>query len=361
MYDFVRFNQVYNRGQPLRWPMEQLQVSPFHRQDVGENDDQVQDNQSRQPFVPFSEACYFLPADFREQDKIHYEHPCDAFQKTLHADSLLIGFAEHFGKLERYMIKFFPNDPKAVATAKREVLLSYLLVESGEGDHAPKITMQYLDGLPYLIRRFYRGVDGRALLSETTRACLPIIDNETLVKNYALRYVLFGDLDFDNPGNILFIRSSALTQKTLLHIDGEYIFPDPQTIGHFVVNETWDPSQPVPGSLKWRQAKSAEMGVDEFFEMMIAQQNPVLGLLRMRNTLSQLKEMVLPFYVIQNCLEALPYYEQLARSFEAIPLETLVNGEADFQQILQIWEQHNIQELKPITLKHLVTGVYENK
>jgi len=257
-------------------------------------------------------------------------------------------------KLERYLLKFFPNTPKALSNAKREVLFSYLLVESGEGGHAPKICLQYLNGMPYVLRRFYRGYDGRALLKG---AILPEVSREELVKDYALRYVLFGDLDFDNPGNVIFTRHSQLTPKTTVHIDGEYILPDPMQISHYSINETWDQSNPIPGSTKWRQERSADLGADNFFEMMIESENPILSFLKLKSTLSDLKGLVLPYYTIENCLQGWPYYEQLCRSFEVVPLDVLERREADFQIILRHWHRHT-ELLKPITLKQLITGCY---
>ena len=48
------------------------------------------------------------------------------------------------------------------------------------------------------------------------------MSTEELLKNYALRYALFGDCDFHNPGNVIFTRHSRLTSQPqiILQIDG---------------------------------------------------------------------------------------------------------------------------------------------
>jgi len=57
--------------------------------------------------------------------------------------------------------------------------------------------------------------------------------SEALARNFAMRHVLFGDLDLNNPGNVIFTNLSRLTSETLLNIDGEDILPDERNMAHF--------------------------------------------------------------------------------------------------------------------------------
>ena len=61
----------------------------------------------------------------------------------------------------------------------------------------------------------FLGIDGRALGEGSVE--YPDVPLTTLVENYAFRYILMGDLDFNNPGNILFSRHSSLTQVFLFN------------------------------------------------------------------------------------------------------------------------------------------------
>ena len=71
-------------------------------------------------------------------------------------------------------------------------------------------------GHTFVVRGFYRGIDGRALSDPDIE--IPYVPFDTLLCNYLTRYVVFGDLDFDNPGNIVFARHSSLTPEVIIHI-----------------------------------------------------------------------------------------------------------------------------------------------
>jgi hypothetical protein len=44
MYDFNRFNNAYNYGKPLRWPLKNLKITPFIRQEWDDSDQTVSIN-----------------------------------------------------------------------------------------------------------------------------------------------------------------------------------------------------------------------------------------------------------------------------------------------------------------------------
>tara|TARA_R110002050_G_scaffold295730_1_gene454905 strand:- start:1176 stop:1766 length:591 start_codon:yes stop_codon:yes gene_type:complete len=139
-------------------------------------------------------------------------------------------------------------------------------------------SLSTLEGIN-IFRYLLLGSDGRFLGLHPGQDGLPKVELDTLVKNYALRYIVMGDLDFHNPGNILFARHSSLTPETLLNIDGEDVFPDSESMQNFLDTQ-WQDGEPIPGSTLWRQTMSEFHGRDKFFELQVDSENPLLMYLR---------------------------------------------------------------------------------
>jgi len=281
--------------------------------------------------------------------------------ETLHSDATFLGFHRpdpDDSKIERYLLKFFRAEERQLRNARREVLFSYLCVEAGQALHAPKITLNRIDGHACVIRRFYKGTDGRFILeNEIPEDLLSQLQPHSLVKGYALRYALLGDIDFHNPGNIIFTRHSDLTPKVLLHIDGEGILPDKDSMSQFVDTDHFDPNAPVPGSTAWRLECVENLGAEEFFRRMCLSENSLLAFLRQMLSVEEMRDLVVPPEFVERLLTARPYFEQLVRTFDVVPLDVLQQGKADFQQILDHWQVYH-REQKPLTLFHLVTALY---
>lgn len=151
---------------------------------------------------------------------------------------------------------------------------------------------------------------------------------------------------------------------------------------NFYGDRTWKLGDPIPGlhikyfsdswigSTEWRQSCSENLGPDVFFEKMVSSENPMLAFLRRKHKLSEMKELKLSPFVLYNCFAAVPYIEQLVRSFDVLPLELLQEEKADFQVrgdatcfwpwkiILKHWK-NEYESGNPVTLFKLITGLYD--
>lgn len=358
-YDFQRYRQVFNNNKPLRFPIEDMEVTYFIRPDCHDTDEEILEQQLKQERYPISQIGELLPTHITSGiDPYSSVSDVRTDEATLHGEATFLGFVETHEKLERYIIKFFPNNEAQHKNARREVLFSYLFVEAGEHLHAPKITFMKLANSVCVLRRFYKGMDGRFVIEndipdEIMKQLRPI----SLVKYYALRYVLLGDLDFHNPGNIIFTRHSDLTPKVLLHIDGEGIIPDHDSCSQFI-DVAYNKDDPIPGSLAWRRSCSSFLGDEEFFNRMCDSSNILLSFLRQQNhSYNELANLELSMPFLEHVLQARGYFESLVKSFDILPVEDLQNGSADFQLTFDQWEACYKQK-KPITLFNLVTGLY---
>mmetsp|Transcript_8724 Transcript_8724/g.27817 ORF Transcript_8724/g.27817 Transcript_8724/m.27817 type:complete len:374 (-) Transcript_8724:2142-3263(-) len=366
----------FNKGQQLRWPLTDMTISPFVRPELGEDDDVTLAHQLRrqQEFgVSLADEGAVAKA-LRHLVSPDYRTRRDDSVLNLsthHADALFLGSCRNRrnGKLERYLLKAFPVDSEeALGGAAREVLFSYALVELGEALHAPKISLVHLteDRVPCVVRRFYRGFDGRAAQddevtseSEETWRALEL-RAESLVRMFALRYVLLGDADAENPGNVLFTRHSNLTSKVILLIDGEDIIPN----RHIAMRLTASETGPIPGTREWRQFLVERHGGAARLarDIMSASQNPLLVLTRRlcNNDIDLALQTPVARSTLQRVVAARPHLEALARSFNIVPLEELEEGTLDFQRTCDVWQQvlENSDPLDahPLTLEQLLTA-----
>ena len=134
-YDFRRYEDLYNDGKKIRFPLASLEVFPFIRPEVDETDEEVLEKQLLQHRLPLNAA---IDSFLEERNERTSEH---MWANTKHAEELFIGISYHpeTKKLERYLLKFFKPTPQSLKNARREMVFSYLCVESGLGAHAPKI------------------------------------------------------------------------------------------------------------------------------------------------------------------------------------------------------------------------------
>jgi hypothetical protein len=353
-----------------------MTISPFVRPELGEDDEATLAHQLKRQEefgvrlsddAAVSKALrHLISPDYRTRRDDSVLN-----LSTHHADALFLGSCRNRrnGKLERYLLKAFPLDSEeALGGAAREVLFSYALVELGEALHAPKISLVHLteDRVPCVVRRFYRGFDGRAAQDdevgtesdETWRALE--LRPESLVRMFALRYVLLGDADAENPGNVLFTRHSNLTSKVVLLIDGEDIIPN----RHIAMRLTASEAGPIPGTREWRESLVERHGGAARLarDIMRSSQNPLLVLTRRLcdNDLDAALRTPIARTTLQRAVAARPYLESLARSFNVVPLEALEEGTVDFQRTCDTWQQvlENTDPLDPhpLTLEQLLTG-----
>jgi hypothetical protein len=351
-YDFRRYETFYNDGKKIRFPLGSLEIFPFIRPEVDETDEEVLQKHFLQHRIPLSTAKDTFFTNFSEQTS----YSDVTWGGTKHGDATFIGLAYNPESLkyERYLLKFFHPTTQALKNARREVIFSYLLVESGLALNAPKIGLFEKHGLTFICRRFYKGTDGRVLLEK--KAEMPVVKLDTLLKNYAIRYVVFGDLDFDNPGNILFTRHSSLTPEVLLNIDGEDIMPDEGSMQQFLESK-WKKGDPIPGSLQWRREMSDSHTPTRFFKRMVNSDNPLLSYLRRTMDFDEIMELEIPPTFIDKVIEAQPWYEQLARSADLSSQSDLKGGKCDFQQTIARWKEASLQKRK-VTLLNLISGIY---
>lgn len=353
MYDFNRFKDVFNGGKSLRWPLETMKVGRFVRPDKDADDKEVLQFHLKTAVTPLKDIRDILP------EVIPMGKSSSTFEPTKHDGAMFIGLSlnEKTGNPERYLLKFFPKGERFLSGAKREVMFSYGAVECRAARHVPKIGLMEIGGYPCVIRRFYKGQDGRCLYWNGVPAMLGLSD-AVLVENFALRFSVFGDLDRHNPGNIIFTRHSQLTNEAIVNIDGEAIMPDENSMKD-LKDTSWQPGEPIPFTCEWLKEVCETLGPDGFFERFAESENPYMMLLRKSHTLAQMKGLPLADEVVFDALKAQSYLESLARSFGVVPLETLRRDEADFQKVLAKWKGFKLREPdRPITLFQLVTGVY---
>lgn len=330
-------------------------IAPFIRPPPDIGDDEVFETHVAQEKRPLRQLHELLPNEITVGIS-----GGPAWEATKHANSLFIGVHDRGGKhgLERYLVKVFSGVEQQIMAARREVLFSYLYTECGEALTAPKISMFKLDDYYVLLRRFYRGRDGRFLLENPSQ--LPPVSSAALTKNFAMRHVLFGDMDLNNPGNVIFTNVSRLTPKTILNIDGEDIMPDEGNMAHFL-DSHWSPGEPLPGSVAWREKILNALGGDEFFRRQMSSENSMLAFLRIlqNDDIDSAAAVTLDSAVVERCLAARPYIESLVKSFGVAPVEELYAGQTNFQQVLDIWAQRLAARPDvPISLRELTTGEY---
>lgn len=357
-YDFHRYRKVFNNNKPLRFPVEEMEITYFLRPDCDDTDAEIFEQQLKQERFPITQIGELLPSHITSGiDPYSSVSDIRTDETTLHGEATFLGFVKTHEKIERYILKFFPNNEAQHRNARREVLFSYLFVEAGEHLHAPKITYIKLANCVCVVRRFYKGMDGRFVIqNEIPDDIKKQLQPLSLVKFYALRYALLGDLDFHNPGNVIFTRHSDLTPKVLLHIDGEGILPDRDSCSQFV-EANYNNDEPIPGSLDWRRSCCSFLGEDEFFNRMCDSNNLLLAFLRQNYSQEEMANLEVPKTFLGHVLSARGYFESLVKSFDVLPSEELQNGTTDFQCTFDLW-QSCLDKKKPITLYNVVTGMY---
>lgn len=205
-----------------------------------------------------------------------------------------IGYKENPStkQMDRYLLKFPPHVPGSERNSMREVLFMYLFCESGYAEYISKTGIVKIGGNVCVIRKYFEGEDGRVVFQKNSD--IPDVPIESIVEQYAIRYILFGDLDFHNPGNVIFSneppdfpeKNSASKKdgnaKHLIHIDGEGILPDKEVISLRVYEKTWSSQEQIPGSTAWRRELSEKLGAEKFVYKTLAADNPLLGYLKRR-------------------------------------------------------------------------------
>ena len=357
-YDFQRYYKAHNNNQAMQFPVESMEITYFLRPDPYDTDEKILEEQLSQERFNITEINEKLPTYIKHNSMPFYSlDDLRTQDDTLHGDATYLGLLtdETTGKVERYVLKFF-SKPQEM-NARREVLFSYLFAEAGEVLHVPKIAIQKIGEHTCVIRRFYRGMDGRLVINND----IPIeiekqLHPKSLVKYYALRYALLGDIDFHNPGNVIFSQSN-LTPKVLLHIDGEGILPDEESEKQFLDAEKTE-GNIIVGSLAWRKHTSNSVGKNYLFDQMCNSTNILLAYLRLHHTIDEMADLELSPEFVELVLGSRIHFESLIRTFDILPLPTLLEGQADFQKTFDEWERCYAAG-KPIKLFNLVTGDYE--
>ena len=142
-------------------------------------------------------------------------------------------------------------------------------------------------------------------------------------------------------------------------MDGEDIMPDADSMAQFLESK-WTPGDPIPGSLAWRKEMSGLHTPERFFKRAVNSENPLLSYLTRKMDPDDLARLEIPKDFLQTLLDARPWYEKLARSFDIYSSADLEKGSTDFQQTLTQWQACYDQNEK-LTLFSVICGLYQSK
>ncbi|MBT5856297.1 hypothetical protein HOH87_06665 [bacterium] len=266
-------------------------------------------------------------------------------------------------KTQRYFAKLFKLEEYRDACA--EVAFSYFSTILGVRDESPKITIKPVitskdkPNLAVVLRRFYNGEDGRILESSTTNAT-----KEALLSHLFVRFILLADIDAHNPGNILVLEGSRLSNAPFMNIDPEAILPDASHMRRFLDTEWAGDNDDITGTWNWRKKTRTEHGLDpdSFLQIFLESDNPFMMDLRNRHPdlnseelLKLIGDMEIPRKTIDLVLEKRDELNKLMFSFSLVPPADIVNQNTNIHHVIKALEHARANNI-PLNLRNVVSG-----
>ncbi|RAP31464.1 hypothetical protein DID78_01355 [Candidatus Marinamargulisbacteria bacterium SCGC AG-343-D04] len=265
--------------------------------------------------------------------------------------------------LQRYMVIASDN-----YRASRQLGGVYFNSELGLREVQIKTDGQYLSQnfkLPYIIRRFIKGVDLGCVDEETLKSLAAKMGSDSIIKNLT-GMLMMGTLDQFNPSNLLVVDPSSQDKSSpIKSFDFELAFPNANIVQFFRENSPAfnakypNASDGVPFSFDWRRNQVAKYGFKPFVEQQFGTTNPWFMLLdSLFDSPEEALSCKLPKGFIESILKKEADLDSIIKDFTIYSQREL--EESTYRKYMSFFRE-GIEKKQEITVAELIGASFESK